>query len=273
MSNIMLNLEDFFATHAVFNSTELIAFLEKRGTGNIHSQKALLAYHVSAQHLLKIKRGLYAVVPRPYAPDNCPVDSYLIAGKFADDAVLAYHTALEFHGVAYSVFEHFTFLTHKIVPPLRFRTQLFRAVRFPVTLMEKTQENYGVEAVNRSGVEIRITNLERTFVDVLDKPNLAGGWEEISNSLDMIAVLDLNKVLDYSLVLNNATTIAKVGFFLERNQKKLGVTDQQLSLLEKHSPKRAHYLDRNRRHAGKLIKRWNLMIPEEVLEKTWEEPF
>ncbi len=36
-------------------------------------------------------------------PSSVPVDPYLVAAKMTEDAVLAYHTALEFHGRAYSV--------------------------------------------------------------------------------------------------------------------------------------------------------------------------
>lgn len=64
-----------------------------------------------------------------------------------------------------------------------------------------------------SGVDLRVTSLERTLVDVLDRPDLSGSWEEIWRSLESIEFFDLDQVITYALLLGNATTAAKVGFF------------------------------------------------------------
>ena len=42
--------------------------------------------------------------------------------------------------------------------------------------------------------------------------------------------------------------------------------------LEKNIPKHKHYLERSKQTPGKLIKRWNLIVPEKVLSQQWEEP-
>ena len=54
--------------------------------------------------------GVVVVVPSEHAGGKwrLTVDPYLVAAKMTEDAVLAYHTALEFHGRAYSV--HWTCL-------------------------------------------------------------------------------------------------------------------------------------------------------------------
>jgi predicted transcriptional regulator of viral defense system len=45
------------------------------------------------------------------------------------------------------------------------------------------KENYGVVRLDRSGMEVNVTSLERTMVDVLSRPDLSGDWEEIWRSL------------------------------------------------------------------------------------------
>ena len=72
---------------------------------------ALLRYHVRAGHLLKLRRGLYTVVPAGADPGASPVDPCLLASRLAGDAVLGDHTALELYGKAHSVFREFHFLT------------------------------------------------------------------------------------------------------------------------------------------------------------------
>lgn len=42
--------------------------------------------------------------------------------------------------------------------------------------------------MNRSGVNIKVTSLARTIVDVLDRIDLAGGWEEVWRVLDTVTV-------------------------------------------------------------------------------------
>jgi len=47
----------------------------------------------------------------------CLVDAYLLAAQMTDDAVLPYHTALELHGKAYSVFEEIQYLSGQAARP------------------------------------------------------------------------------------------------------------------------------------------------------------
>ena len=88
----------------------------------------------------------------------------------------------------------------------------------------------------------------------------------------MITALRLDKLIEYVLLLDNATTVAKVGFFLEQHREQFSVTEDQLKKLESKVPAHKHYLERSKRTPGKLIKRWNLIIPEKILSQQWEEP-
>ena len=190
-----MRLNEFFATHPVFTTEELTAFLAQRGSHNPWTRKALLAHHQKQGRLLRVRRGLYVVVPPGMAPQTCPVDPYLLAARMAADAVLAYHTALEFHGKAYSVFEQFQYLTARAARPVTFRTYRFHGVSFPKQLRAEGQAYWGVDTAERTGLSVRVASLERTMVDVLDRPQLAGTWEEIWRSLESIEYLDLEQVV------------------------------------------------------------------------------
>ena len=117
----------FFAAHPVFSRAELTAHLWTRRSRTPKAVDALLRYHVRAGHLLKLRRGLRTVVPAGADPGASPVDPCLLASRLAGDAVLGYHTALELHGKAHSVFQEFHFLTGTAPRPFRFRGQRFRA--------------------------------------------------------------------------------------------------------------------------------------------------
>jgi predicted transcriptional regulator of viral defense system len=120
-------------------------------------------------------------------------------------------------------------------------------------------------------MEVRVTSLERTLVDVLNRPDLSGGWEEIWRSLESVEFFDLDKVVEYALLLGNATTAAKVGFFLEQHREPLMVEEKHLKSLHGLRPRQPHYLDRDKRKSGRLVSGWNLVVPREVFERTWAE--
>lgn len=263
--------DEFFRKHPVFTGEELGKHLSSYGEIGGRAQEALLAYHQKAGRIVRVRRGLYAVIPAGAGADSYPVDPFPVDAKLTADAVLSHHTALEFHGRAYSVQAYFTYSASHPLSPLTFRTHVFRGAKFPQALLRAGKEHFGVSTAERAGVDLRVTSLERTLVDVLDRPDLSGSWEEIWRSLESVEFFDLDKVVEYALLLENATTGAKVGFFLDQHRGPLMVEDHHLKELQDLRPRQPHYLDRSRRQSGRLVSEWNLVVPREVLEQVWGE--
>ncbi len=267
----VMNLEGFFARHPVFTVRELAASLDSEKPLASKTTNSLLAYHARAGHIMRVRRGLYVTLPPGSSPGRYSLDPFLLATKMTEDAVLAYHTALEFHGKAYSVQKIFTYATRKILRPSQVRSYRFRAIRFPKALRLKGRENFEVINAERAGLTVRVTTLERTLVDVLDRPNLSGSWEQIWRSLESVEFFDLPRVVDYALLLGNATTAAKVGFFLDQHRDVLMAKETHLKPLRDMKPRRPHYLERSKRHSGRLVQAWNLVVPESVINRSWAE--
>ncbi len=263
--------EEFFRKHPVFTRKELDRHLSLKGEAGPRTGESLLNYHKKAKHIILIRRGLYAVIPPGSEPDTYPVDPFLIAAKLTKDAILSHHTALEIHGHAYSMHKHFTYSASRPVSKITFRSHVFNGVQFPKALCRKGKENLGTVTVERAGLDISVTSLERTMVDVLAKPGISGSWEEIWRSLGSIEFFDLDKVVEYTLLLDNATTTAKVGFFLEQHRKSLMVEDAHLKPLHEQRPQQPHYLDQAKRKHGHLVHAWNLVVPADLLGQTWGE--
>ncbi|WP_155323364.1 type IV toxin-antitoxin system AbiEi family antitoxin domain-containing protein [Desulfosarcina ovata] len=261
----------FFRKHPVFTGKELAGHLSSLGEVRGRTQESLLAYHRKAGRVVLVRRGLYAVIPPGADPGSYPIDPFLVAAKLTPDAVLSHYTALEFHGKAYSVHTHFVYSASRPLGSLNFRAYVFRGARFPQALLRFGKENFGVSAAERSGQELRVTTLERTLVDVLDRPDLSGSWEEIWRSLESVEFFDLDKVVEYALLLGNATTGAKVGFFLDQHRETLMVDDRHLNMLHDMRPRQPHYLNRSKRKSGRLVSEWNLVVPSIVLERAWGE--
>lgn len=261
---------DFFASHPVFTHEELATATSRGRDRSRQTTHNILAHHLAAGHLVRVRRGLYATVPRGVLPAKAVVDPYLVATKLADDAVVAYHAALQFHGKAYSVSQQFTYLSRRRARPFRFRQAQFVPVQVPAALRRVRDAGGGIIDQRHASGLVRVTTLERTLVDVLDVPERGGGWEEIWRSLEAVEFFDLDAVVAYALKLQSALTVARVGFFLDQHREKLMVEDRHLKPLIAHAPKQPTYLDR-RREPGKLVPRWNLVVPKRVLSRAWEE--
>ena len=267
-----MKVEAFFYNNPVFRYEEFARWKAEQGeSANLRAVRKALLYHTKAGHLLNVRRGVYAFVPSNVTADQVSVDPYLLASKASKDSILAYHTALELHGVAYSVFEQFYFLTSQKIKPFEFEGRVFQPVTFPVALAKSNEEDYGIETLDRQGMSIQVTNLARTFVDVLDRIELGGGWEEVVRSISNMAALDIKAVIDYCLMLNNRILAAKVGYFLEQRQGAFAVNNEILQPLLKKKPLTPQSLVAHD-EKGRSIKKWNLILPIRVLNKSWEEP-
>lgn len=265
-----MQVSDFLAQHPVFTSEQFRVYHESRGPRSQWTRKALLAHYEKQQRIRRVRRGIYAVRPSGLMSETVAADPYLIAGSLAPDAVLGYHTALSFHGRAHSVSQRFAFLTAGHTRPLTFEGWQFRPVPFPQILRRKGQTLFAVEESERAGQPVKVTSLERTLVDVLDRPDLGGGWEEIWRSLESVEFFNLEQVIEYAALLDNATTTAKVGFYLEQHREPLMVEASHLAALRSRRPAKPHYLDRSVRGDHRLLAGWNLIVPVSLIERSWE---
>lgn len=264
-----MKVDRFFATAPVFTTDEFRAYLVAAGSGNEATHNALLRYHLAQGNVIRVRRGLYAVVPSGLRRDEVSVDPFLVAAKLVPDSVVAYHSALELHGVASSVLHEIYYLTEHSSRPTEFAGLDYRAVAVPRALVERGAQMLGVTTVDRAGQSVRVTSLERTYVDVLDRLDLAGGWEEVVTSLGGLGYLDLRLVRDYCEALGNATTAAKAGLLLEHDRDSNGVDDATLAALAALAPSSPHYAFGSRGRAGRLMTRWNLVVPKELADRTW----
>jgi predicted transcriptional regulator of viral defense system len=260
---------DFFEIHPVFRHEEYLEFRAALGRSPRTSDN-LLAMHLASGRLQRVRRGLYAVVARRAAGDGFNVDPYLVASKLAEDSVVAYHAALQFFGKTYSVWHRFHYLTAKRAKPFSFRELEFIPVQLSSSHRAISNSNEGITEKQHAGGRVRVTTLERTLVDVLDGPDKCGGWEETWRSLELIEFFDLDAVISYVRLLASAITAARVGLFLGQHRESLMVEEKHLAALRALAPTQPRYLD-GTRQSGKLIQPWNLVVPENLLNRRWEE--
>jgi len=254
--------EVFLAGHSVFSREEFAALLRRRGRTDATLDSHLTRWRRQGR-IARVKPGVFLRLDAATDVHDPGPDFLSLASRMAPDAVLAYHTALEVHGVAQSVFERLTFLTWTKTRPTSFRGRRFIPVRPRASLFAADGGKAWIEKADRGGVEIRVTTIERTVADALDRPDLAGGTEEVWRSLHGIPALDPKALERYVVLLGSRTLAAKVGFFLESRRDELVVPPAFLERLRTRIPRAPVFMDRSRK--GRLVARWALIVPPVLL--------
>lgn len=267
-----MDLTTFFEQHPVFTRNECRQFLLAMGATNPHSLNKYIKYHVKKQHILRLRQGLFAVIPAAWRHNSkaFTVDPYLLAGRILDDAVIAYHSALSCHGIAPRLNNQYLYLSQATTRKFTFDGLEFICLPFAKALTAQAAINVEVKIIKRQGLPIKVTSLERTIVDMLDRPLYSGGWEAIWHAASRITSLNLDNLVKYATLLNSSTIIAKLGLFLEQHQEHFRVPEAILAYLEANKPNGNHYLERSKRETGKCLQRWNLVVPHYILQRAWQ---
>lgn len=250
--------ELFLTTHRVFTRAELQAALAGRARATVDS---CLSRWRRQGRITRVKRGVFVRQDRQGAENDSLPDFVTLASRMAPDAAVAYHTALEIHGCAQSLFEYFTFVTWTGTKPTTYLGRRFVPVRPRAQLRAAGGGERWTERAERAGTELHVTSLERTVADVLDRPALAGGVDEVWRSLSAVSALDPSLLLEYTELLGSRTLAARLGFFLECRRNELAIPDALLDRLHACIPRSPVYLDRGL--PGRLVSRWALIVPAE----------
>jgi len=249
----------FLQIHPVFTLGQFRQAVGSRATAS--TTQTLVKYYLTRGRLKLIERGVYAVVPHGLDPRQFFPDRFLVAAALRDDALLAYHSALELLGYAHSTYRDVFYLTSRRRKDVRLGMGRIRALHHPKPLRNRGEESYGVEIRERLGVKVKVTGPERTLVDCLAAPRYAGGFEEVLQSVRGIPTLDLDRLMGYLERLGQRRLFAAVGFFLEAEARRLFVPSKFLDRLARKRPSSATYLVRGGT-GGSLHSRWNLVVPK-----------
>jgi len=214
--------------------------------------------------LQRIRKGLYIAFSPLEEPERHMADKLLIASKIRDEYYLGFHTALEYYGCASSFYNE----AYICVKP-RDRFDPFQYKRFtfiPVFVKDVALE---VEEKRYQESTLRVSSKEKTFIECIDRVQYTGGWEECVKSLEGLAGLNMEKLLNLLKEYGSDTLSRRVGYILELLRKRSPfyehVEDRLLSDIEKMITGLPRYLVPSER--GILNRKWKLYVPEDFEEK------
>jgi predicted transcriptional regulator of viral defense system len=243
--------EDFLKLE-VFNLDDA-----QKVVGSIENAKVILNSYVKKGLIKRVRRNLYCAINLENR--EAVADRYLVASKINNNAYLTYHSAIEVHGLSHQI----SFIVYVA------SEQKISDFEFEGVLYKYVGKGYRDGITHyRLNNKIRLTDLEKTVVDCLDRLDYCGGVYELDEILKICRVLDEVKLGKYLEIYDKQLLYKKAGYFLERYQHSLGITDVFLHQIEKKTGNTRRYIDEEAKDGnGILIKRWGLIVPKALEEK------
>ena len=114
---------------------------------------------------------------------------------------------------------------------------------------------------------VRVTDVERTVIDCIDRIKYAGGLEELLNNLSSITFINENKLLNYLDAYNKAALYQKTGFLLSNYKKQMRLSQGFFRQCKANIGKSTRYLE-DVAEKTKYNAEWHLCIPENITSMT-----
>ena len=218
-------------------------------TGNKSTAISMLSAGVKHKTICRIKSNLYSVTD--LATGLCAANKYEIASAIANDACVAYHSAMEYYGFSNQVFNEMDVMT-----ATAFRTFDFEGITYN---RRKPNHNFGVVTPTMNS-HIRVTDVERTILDCIDRIKYAGGLEELLNNLDAITFVNEVALVSYLELYSKPALYQKVGFILSHYKKQMHLSSAFFKLCKDNIGKSTRYLDETNTDT-KYVSEWGLCVP------------
>ncbi|MDD1744997.1 MAG: type IV toxin-antitoxin system AbiEi family antitoxin domain-containing protein [Candidatus Methanoperedens sp.] len=181
------------------------------------SLKVMLSRMEKEGFVERIEKGKYLIIPLGARKGRYTINEFIIGSQFVKPAVIAYWSALNYHGLTEQI-PNMVFIQTTSRKKEQ-RPEIFD-VRYRIVRVTK-QKFFGFEKVWIDDAAVQITDLEKTVVDCLDKPQYCGGIAEAAKALQ--GDLDIEKLKKYAMKIGNSAVIKRLGTLCEKIGIKIDV--------------------------------------------------
>lgn len=204
--------------------------------------------------LMRIKNGLYYIIPFDQDPELFMPDWHLLAEPLVKGTpyYIGYYSALQIHELTTQPSQtEYIVVNHQIKPAItKVKDTSFQFVYHNDKHFFGSKETW-IDSFHK----VSCSDLEKTFVDCLFKPGYAGGIPEIGKALYKARLrIDYNSLLEYCARFNSHGVIKRLGFLLEL----LNIDNPIIEELQKLKTNSYIILDTELPKEGKKISRWNI---------------
>lgn len=227
----------------------------------------LLSDLVKRNILARIRSGKYLILQM--GAENTQLKNWpVIARELAlpHPYFISYYSAMRLHGMTtHPLFEVFITTPHRITDR--------KVSDFTYRLIYcKKKYFWGDEARWATKQEkVRVSDLERTVLDGLDRPDLCGGISEVVRGIwTKKAGMNFEKMLEYAKKFRTNAALKRLGFILKMLKTGGNLPEELFEMLE--GSEDYILLDPHGPKEGKHLKRWHVILNsnlEELKEGIW----
>jgi predicted transcriptional regulator of viral defense system len=213
--------------------------------------------------IARLKRGVYALNSSLFSEELHP---FALASALVEPMAISHWSALAHHGLTTQIPPMVQAMTpKKVVTPEMRNGEASRPrgravwevldieVEF-IYIEKKRFFGFQQEWVSRWN-RVSITDRERTFLDMVARPDLFGGTELALTTFDEHGdVLDLEVLVNYALRYDMGSVIKRLGWILDE----MGVKAEMIRLLQEYKVQTYYLLDPGKPRSGSSDSRWQI---------------
>lgn len=241
----------------IFNTDDVKAIVDGTTKSTIYNL-------VKKKWILKLKRGLYAIVPLDIGvkgADSFALHNFVIASKLVEPYYVGYWSALNHYGFSDQI-PGTTFIATTRAK------KGFEVLQTTCQFVQVTEKKFfGTTEIQIAGEKIRISDKNKTIADCLDHPEYCGGIDEIARSIFFSREeINLKKVKSYVLKMGNLTILKRLGYILEAS----GLLEQYENIFKGVRLSLGYSLfDPLSPRTGSYNAKWGLLINTEIKPARW----
>jgi len=204
--------------------------------------------------LMRLKEGIYYIIPYEAVSETFMPDWHLIAQYLVNDAnhYIGYYSALQIHNLITQ-----PSLKEQIVVSKQLTPSEIKIRNVPFQFIYHNENHFfGVKKMWIDNFnKVLCSDLEKTFIDCLFKPDYAGGIVEVAKAISSSKEkIKYGTLFDYTMRFNSQAVLKRLGFLLET----LEIKDSIVEELKKLKTESYVVLDTELPKIGKRIKRWSI---------------
>ena len=244
---------------ALLNGQDKKAFTLKEAyhlsPGTTHfAVRRMLSGMVKRGLLMRVKDGVFYIIPYENDPETFMPDWHLLAEYLVGGSkyYIGYYSAMQIHDLITQPALIEQIVVNKQIKPsyLKIKDITFQFI------YHNEQHFFGSKKIWIDNFnKAPCSDLEKTFIDTLYKPEYAGGITEIAKGLYKSKdKIDFDKLLQYAIKFDTLAVFKRLGYLLEL----LEIENRIISQLQKKETKAYYLLEPSRPKSGKMLSRWHI---------------
>ncbi len=246
-------LESFFIKEKPFMLAEVADTLSLS-----HLEASKVLYRLKKQgHVLALKGGIFFPVShKGLTPEESFTDPWVVVPILFPKAYVGGWSAANYWGLTEQLFR-----TTSLMTTNKISHSILKIGRFDYSLF-KTRDDFGKEKIWREQVQVTVSDVHRTIIDMLKNPKCGAG---IQHTIDCFKsyLQEFYKektFIDYASAIKNGTFFKRLGYMTEI----LLGPHHPLCLLAKDFMTKNHACIDTNLPCKKFIAKWNLYTNEDI---------